>query len=149
MPDAILSHTLSTQTEAKQAEETSSVLSSPSRLEDSTPAMGVGLPGRREGRHSDFRGKDAGRNPLRNGPRQCRHRHPGSRGADNSGGRDMLSISRPSLIQLLDDGKIEYRKVGTHRRVRFESLMAHKRRVYAERIAVLNELAAYDPETGI
>jgi len=28
---------------------------------------------------------------------------------------DMLSISRPSLIQMLDEGKIEYRKVGTHR----------------------------------
>jgi len=36
---------------------------------------------------------------------------------------DMLNISRPSLIQLLDEGKIDYRKVGTHRRVRFEALM--------------------------
>jgi len=61
----------------------------------------------------------------------------------------MLRISRPSLIQLLDDGKIEYRKVGTHPRVRFESLIAHKRRVHAERIAALNELAAYDQEIGI
>ena len=62
---------------------------------------------------------------------------------------EMLRISRPSLIQLLDDGKIEYRKVGTHPRVRFESLIAHKRRVHAERIAALNELAAYDQEIGI
>ena len=62
---------------------------------------------------------------------------------------DMLSISRPSLIQQLDEGKIEYRKVGTHRRVRFESLMTYKRRVRAERLAVLNELAAYDQEIGI
>jgi excisionase family DNA binding protein len=36
---------------------------------------------------------------------------------------DILNISRPSLIQLLDEGKIAYCKVGTHRRVRFESLM--------------------------
>jgi excisionase family DNA binding protein len=36
---------------------------------------------------------------------------------------DMLGISRPSLIQLLDEGKIEFGKAGTHRRVRFESLM--------------------------
>ena len=62
---------------------------------------------------------------------------------------DMLNISRPSLIQLLDDGKIEYRKIGTHRRVRFEALMSYKRRSDAERRAALAELAAYDQEIGI
>jgi excisionase family DNA binding protein len=62
---------------------------------------------------------------------------------------DMLNISRPSLIQLLDEGKIEYRKVGTHRRIRFEALMAYKRRVDADRRAALAELAAYDQEIGI
>lgn len=62
---------------------------------------------------------------------------------------DMLNISRPSLIQLLDEGKIEYRKVGTHRRVRFESLMKYKRQVEAARLAALEELAAYDQELGI
>ena len=61
----------------------------------------------------------------------------------------MLSISRPSLIQLLDEGKVEYRKIGTHRRVRLESLIAYKRRVHAERLAALSELAAYDQEIGI
>ena len=62
---------------------------------------------------------------------------------------DMLNVSRPFFIQLLDEGKIEYRKVGTHRRVRFESLMSHKRRTYAERRAALAELVAYDQEIGI
>ena len=62
---------------------------------------------------------------------------------------DMLNISRPSLIQLLDEGKIEYRRVGTHRRVRFEALMAYKRRADAERLAVLAELTAYDQELGL
>lgn len=62
---------------------------------------------------------------------------------------DMLNISRPSLIQLLDEGKIEYRRVGTHRRVRFEALMAYKRLVDGERRAVLAELAAYDQELGL
>jgi excisionase family DNA binding protein len=62
---------------------------------------------------------------------------------------DMLTISRPSLIQLLDEGKIEYRKVGTHRRVRLESLMAYKRKADAARRAALAELAAYDQEIGI
>jgi excisionase family DNA binding protein len=62
---------------------------------------------------------------------------------------DLLTISRPSLIQLLDEGKIEYRKVGTHRRVRFESLMNYKRKADAARRAALAELAAYDQEIGI
>src|SRR5579871_6420742 len=62
---------------------------------------------------------------------------------------DMLDISRPSLIQLLDERKIEYRRVGTHRRVRFDSLMKHKREADAARRAALAELAAYDQELGI
>ena len=50
---------------------------------------------------------------------------------------DMLNISRPSLIQLLDEGKIEFRRVGTHRRVRFEALMEYKRQADTERRKVL------------
>ncbi len=62
---------------------------------------------------------------------------------------DMLNISRPSLIQLLNEGKIDYRRVGTHRRVRFETLMRYKRQAEAARRAALAELAAYDQELGI
>jgi excisionase family DNA binding protein len=62
---------------------------------------------------------------------------------------DMLNISRPSLIQLLDEGKIGYRRVGAHRRVGFKSLMKYKRHADAARRAALAELAAYDQELGI
>jgi excisionase family DNA binding protein len=62
---------------------------------------------------------------------------------------DMLNISRPTLIQLLDDGKIEHRRVGTHRRVRLEALIAYKWQLEADRRAALAELAAYDQELGI
>jgi excisionase family DNA binding protein len=61
----------------------------------------------------------------------------------------MLNISRPSLIQLLQAGKIAYRRVGTHRRVRFEALMKYKRQADEARRAALDELAAYDQELGI
>ena len=62
---------------------------------------------------------------------------------------DMLHISRPSLIHLLDEGKIDYRKVGTHRRVRYEALMKFKRQADTDRKAALAEFAAYDRELGI
>jgi excisionase family DNA binding protein len=62
---------------------------------------------------------------------------------------EMLNISRPSLIQMLDEGRIGFRKVGTHSRVRFVSRMAHQGKVHAERLTALNELAAYDQEIGI
>ena len=62
---------------------------------------------------------------------------------------DMLNISRPSLIQLLEEGRIEYRRIGTHRRVRFEALISYKRQLEADRRAALAELAAYDQELGI
>lgn len=62
---------------------------------------------------------------------------------------DMLNISRPSLIQLLNEGKIAYRRVGTHRRVHLKALMKYKRQADAVRRAALAELAAYDQELGI
>ena len=46
----------------------------------------------------------------------------------------ILNISRPSLIQLLNEGQIYYRRVGTHRRVQFESLIQYKRDAEAARL---------------
>jgi excisionase family DNA binding protein len=53
---------------------------------------------------------------------------------------DVLNVSRPFLIKLLEDGKIPYRKVGKHRRIRMEDVMNYKQAIDQEREAVLDQL---------
>lgn len=53
---------------------------------------------------------------------------------------DMIGVSRPFLIQLLESGGIPFRKVGTHRRIRYADLMEYKQQVDAQRETVLLEL---------
>ncbi len=47
---------------------------------------------------------------------------------------DLLNVSRPFLIRLIEEGKIAHRKVGSHRRIRFHDLMEYKRRVDQQRL---------------
>lgn len=39
---------------------------------------------------------------------------------------DLLNVSRPHLVKLLEDGVLSYHKTGKHRRVRFADLMQFK-----------------------
>ena len=62
---------------------------------------------------------------------------------------DMLNVSRPYLIGLLDAGEIVYRKVGTHRRVQASSLLDYQRRDDQRRREAADELAALTQEMGL
>jgi excisionase family DNA binding protein len=62
---------------------------------------------------------------------------------------DYLNVSRPYLIGLLEAGKIEYRKVGTHRRIKFTDLMRFERDDEAARRAHLDALTAEAQELGL
>ena len=54
---------------------------------------------------------------------------------------DVLNVSRQFLVGLLEARDIPFRKVGTHRRIRFEDLMMYKQRIDDERRKVLDDLA--------
>ncbi len=53
---------------------------------------------------------------------------------------DVLNVSRPFLVNLIEEGKIPHRKVGTHRRILFEDLMRYKKQIDNDRQKVLDEL---------
>lgn len=62
---------------------------------------------------------------------------------------DILNVSRPYLIKLLDEDKIPYTTVGSHRRIRLSDLMSYKRLRDAERERGLNEIARMSQEFGV
>jgi excisionase family DNA binding protein len=62
---------------------------------------------------------------------------------------DLLNVSRPFLIGLLEAGDISYRTVGTHRRILASSLMEYKRRDDQRRREAADELTQLGQEMGL
>lgn len=62
---------------------------------------------------------------------------------------DMLNVSRPFLIRLLEKGHIPFTTVGRHRRVRATDLFAYKTERDQVRSVALSELGALDSEGGL
>ena len=66
---------------------------------------------------------------------------PVSRELTTQQAADILNVSRPYLVTLLEEGKIPFTKVGTHRRIKFSELMEYKIRRDRERKQGLAEIA--------
>jgi excisionase family DNA binding protein len=62
---------------------------------------------------------------------------------------DVLNVSRPYLIGLLESRQIPFRKVGRHRRITFEALMEYKRQDDLKRRAAADDLADLSQELGL
>jgi excisionase family DNA binding protein len=62
---------------------------------------------------------------------------------------DYLNVSRPFLIRLLEQGKLPFEMVGTHRRVRFADLEDFRRKSEEKRKATMDQLAAQAQELGM
>lgn len=62
---------------------------------------------------------------------------------------DLLNVSRPYLIKLLDEEAIPYSRTGKHRRIRFSDLMDYKEKRERESLAAMEALAAQAQDLGM
>ncbi len=62
---------------------------------------------------------------------------------------EIIGCSRPHLVKLLEEGQIEYTKVGKHRRVKLEDVMKYKKRMKRTQKQNIIDIMKSDEELGI
>jgi|AntRauTorcE11898_2_1112593.scaffolds.fasta_scaffold36400_1 excisionase family DNA binding protein len=62
---------------------------------------------------------------------------------------DMLNVSRPYVVKLLEEGKLPYRKVGRHRRIKLRDVQRYDNEMQQTQQNGLDELAKLSQEMGI
>ena len=62
---------------------------------------------------------------------------------------DLLGVSRPHFIKLLEAGELPYHKAGSHRRIYLRDLVAYQKRRDAERKQALDRIAKEAYEAGL
>ena len=62
---------------------------------------------------------------------------------------ELLGCSRPHIVKLLESGRIPFNKVGKHRRIRYEDLVAYKKEMKAIQRQRIQELMELDEDSGL
>lgn len=62
---------------------------------------------------------------------------------------NLLNVSRPHLVKLLEEGKLAFTKAGAHRRIRYQDLIAYRQQRDQRSHQLLDELAAQAQEHGM
>ena len=61
---------------------------------------------------------------------------------------NLLGVSRPFMVRLLEEGELPFHMVGSHRRVYLKDLLAYQKRRDAERHDGINRMARMELEAG-
>lgn len=62
---------------------------------------------------------------------------------------ELLNVSRPRLVRLLEDRELSFHEVETQRRIRLVDALAYKREVFEHRKAMLREMVALNQEMDL
>ncbi|WP_433593224.1 helix-turn-helix domain-containing protein [Nocardia sp. CA-145437] len=62
---------------------------------------------------------------------------------------ELLGMSRPTFVKLLDSGAVPFTRPGRHRRVRLTDVLAYREYRRAERAAGLSELTRISEDMGL
>ena len=62
---------------------------------------------------------------------------------------EILGCSRPHLVKLLEEGKMEFVKVGKHRRIMFEDIIKYKQKMKEEQKKHIIDIMNQDEELGL
>jgi excisionase family DNA binding protein len=62
---------------------------------------------------------------------------------------DMLNVSRPYLVKLLEAGEISFTKVGRHRRIKYQDLLAYMEKMDEQSRSAVDDLSKQAQELGM
>jgi len=62
---------------------------------------------------------------------------------------EILGCSRPHLVKLLEEGKIEFTKVGKHRRLKFTDVLKYRKQMKDDQKKHIIDIMNFDEEIGL
>ena len=62
---------------------------------------------------------------------------------------EIIGCSRPHIVKLLEEGKIKFTKVGKHRRIKYEDIMAYKKQMKNNQALLISQMMESDEDLGL
>ncbi|MAC94996.1 MAG: excisionase [Flavobacteriales bacterium] len=62
---------------------------------------------------------------------------------------ELLGCSRPHLVKLLEEGRINFTKIGKHRRIKYQDVLEYKKQLKDKQRKLLIEIMKADEKSGL